>query len=218
MPYISLFHKYMAKSTLCIYKVTQLKTTMTHSFLLHYMKNTNSCNISLNRTITFHPFPRLPSIVATVFIAKCTHSLANEYVTGDANDTFSAVKCSTRLSLIRSVIHAAHREGERDATNWREWPLTTIIATLIWQKKYNDLYVSFLHPCRLYYKPFCRLWWPVAVLSTLLESSKTWMLPQSWKTSRLSFGTAPSSLDDVVVFVPIHWGDMLCSSFAITVT
>lgn len=69
-----------------------------------------------------------------MFTAKCTHGLANEYDTGDANYTFSAVKCSTRLSLIRSVIHAAHRKGERDATNRREWPLATIIATIIWQK------------------------------------------------------------------------------------
>ncbi len=42
-------------------------------------------------------------------------------------------------------------------------------------------------PCRLYYRPCYRLWWPVMVLSTLLESSKTWTPPQSWKTSKLRY-------------------------------
>lgn len=153
-----------------------------------------------------------------MLIAKCTRTLQMSTPQEMQMIPFSAVKCSTRLSLIRSVILAAHWEGERNATNRREWPLATVILRTHLTKNHNDLYVSFLHPCRLYYRPSCRLWWPVAVLSTLLESSKTWMLPQSWKTSRLSFGTAPSSLDDVVVFVPSHRGDMLRSSFAITVT
>lgn len=51
----------------------------------------------------------------------------------------------------------------------------------------------------LYYRLFYRLWWPVMVLSTSLESSKTWTPLQSWKTKHL-----------------IHWGTTHLFTFSIT--
>lgn len=95
------------------------------------------------------------------------------------------------FSLFRSVIHAAHREGERDTTDWREWYLFFFFffSNNISYEFSHLCFFSLLHSCRLYYRPSCHLWWPVTASSTLPGSSKTWTPPQSWKTSRSSGGT-----------------------------
>lgn len=60
---------------------------------------------------------------------------------------------------------------------------------------------------RLYCRLCCHLSWPVTVLSTSLESSKIWMLPQSWKTSKLTspwHTSTPSAVQ--LFFVLCHRG------------
>lgn len=60
---------------------------------------------------------------------------------------------------------------------------------------------------RLYCRLCCHLSWPVTVLSTSLESSKIWMLPQSWKTSKLTspwHTNTPSAVQ--LFFVLCHRG------------
>lgn len=115
------------------------------------------------------PFP-FPFRVSSLSIVKCTKSRSLRTVF---------------FSLFRSVIHATHREGERDTTDWCEWTLD-----LFFPPKNGNFEVStyvsfsFVHSHRLYYRPSCHLWWPVTASSTLLGSSKTWTPPQSWKTSR----------------------------------
>lgn len=81
----------------------------------------------------------------------------------------------------------------------------------------QELFVSGFSLCRLYYRPYYRLWWPVMVLSTLLESSKTWTPPQSWKTSRLSYRAAPSSLDNALHLYSIY-SNMTLNQFPLTLT
>lgn len=81
----------------------------------------------------------------------------------------------------------------------------------------QELFVSGFSLCRLYYRPCYRLWWPVMVLSTLLESSKTWTPPQSWKTSRLSYRAAPSSLDNALHLYCIY-SNMTLNQFSLTLT
>lgn len=106
---------------------------------------------------------------------------------------FCTVSCMSNLTVIlyfRPLIHAAHREGERDVASRREFSLLSLLSLL------HRLYICCLHigwiswlfhthTHRLFYKRYCRSSWPVTVLSTSPESSKKWTLLRSWRTGEL---------------------------------